>query len=72
MFPVRIPADPGVPGELARWGVAPAIEAAPQRPFSQTPEPQACVLRTFDYDLESKPYAGTLPAPGLLLRGKAV
>lgn len=59
MFPVRIPADP-------------AIEAAPQSPFLLPPEPPASVLRTFDYNLESKPYAGTLPAPGLLLRGKAV
>jgi len=51
----------------------PAIEAAPQGPLPQQPsEPRAFVLRIFDYNLESKPYAGTSSTPGQMLRGKAV
>jgi hypothetical protein len=60
------------PGSLLESGADPATRSRVASPVPVDPEPPAFVLRTFDYNLESKLHAGTSSAPGQPLRGKAV
>jgi hypothetical protein len=60
------------PGSLLESGADPALEATLRAPVPVDPELPAFVLRTFDYNLESKLHAGTSSEPGQPLREKVV